>query len=101
MSQELQKLIQAAEHFKARTRGAALPDGLDKALDGLLKAAGQPMPDRDTPGSREALKLTQGTGNGLKASAKGADAPSPGQREAQAVSAEIAKAAESIVAAQQ
>jgi hypothetical protein len=103
MSLELQKLLQAVEHFQARTRGAELPKGLPEAIDGLQKAAGQTMPDRDTPGAREALKLaqgTKGTGAALKQSAQGPDAPSPGQREAQSVSAEIAKAAESIVANQ-
>lgn len=104
MSAELQKLLQAVDHFEARTRGAELPEGLSEAVEGLKKVAGHPMPDRDTPGAREALKLAQGTtgtGAALKDSAKGPDAPSPGQREAQSVSAEIAKAAESIVANQQ
>lgn len=103
MSAEVQKLLQAVEHFKARTRGAELPKGAQEAVDGLTKALGQPMPGRDTPGAREALKLApgQGTGTGvpMEQAAQGPDAPSPGQQAAGgAVSGEITKAAEAIVA---
>jgi ribosomal protein S6E (S10) len=105
MSQEVQRLLQAVEHFKARTRGAELPKGAQEAVDGLTKALGQPMPGRDTPGAREALSVapgTTGTGVPMEQAAKGPDAPSPGQREAQGqgstVSEEIAKAAAEIVA---
>lgn len=105
MSQEVQKLLQAVEHFKARTRGAELPNGAQEAVDGLTKALGQPMPGRDTPGAREALKVAPGSGPlgaPMELAAKGPDVPSPGQREAHAqggtISDEITKAAESIVA---
>jgi hypothetical protein len=102
MSQAVQRLLQAAEHFKTQTRGAELPEGAQEAVDALQKALGQPMPGRDTPGAREALKLapgTQGTGAPMKDAAKGPDGPSPGQREAQGVSAAIDKAAAEIAAA--
>jgi hypothetical protein len=64
MSAEVQKLLQAVEHFKARARGAELPKGAQEAVESLFKALGQPMPGRDTPGAREALKLAPGSGTG-------------------------------------
>jgi hypothetical protein len=98
---EVQRLLQAVEHFKSRTRGAELPEGVAELVDGLQEKLGQPLPGRDTPGSREALKLapgTNGTGAPLKQAAKGPDGPSPGQRAAQSVSAAIDEAAASIAA---
>lgn len=100
MSAEAQRLLQAIEHFKARTRGAELPEGTDKALEGLSKVLGVPTADRNTPGGRAALGAapgTRGTGEHISRSAKGPDQPSPGQRAA-GVSAEIDKAAQQIVA---
>jgi hypothetical protein len=96
MSAEAQKLLQAVEHFKARTRGAELPKGTEEAVAGLQKALGQPMPGRDTPGEREALKAAPGTGSALRDAAKGPDAPSPGQREAAGLSEQIEQAVAQI-----
>lgn len=102
MSMEVQRLLQAVEHFKARTRGAELPEGTDKALEGLAKALSTPVPERDTPGGRAALSAapgTKGTGEHFSRAAKGTDQPSPGQRAAAAnVSGEIEKAAAAIAA---
>lgn len=105
MSQEVQRLLQAVEHFKARTRGAELPKGAQEAVDGLTKALGQPMPGRDSPGARQALALapgTTGTGVPMEQAATGVDGPSPGQRAAQSqgsgISKEIQEAAAQIVA---
>lgn len=104
MSGEQQRLLQAIEHFNSRTRGAELPKGVAEAVQGLQKALGQPMPGRDTPGAREALKLAPGNATGvpMEQAAKGSDSASPGQREALSVSEEIdaaaQKAAEQIAA---
>lgn len=101
MNAEAQRLLQALSHFQARSRGAELPKGVSEAVEGLQKALGGPMPGRDTPGSREALKLapgTQGTGVPMEQAAKGSDGPSPGQREAKSVSQEIKEAAEKAAA---
>lgn len=101
MSAEVQRLLQAVEHFKARTRGAELPKGAEEALEGLAKTFSEPMPGRDTPGQRAALSVAPGaTGVPMEQAAKGPDGPSPGQKAAASsgVSAEIQKAAESIVA---
>lgn len=101
MSMEIQRLLQAAEHFKARTRGAELPKGALEAVDALQKALGEPMPERDTPGARAALRVapgTKGTGEPFSKAARGVDGPSPGQREAQSLSQQIQEAAESIAA---
>lgn len=103
-SAELQRLLQAVEHFQSRTKGAELPKGVSEALQGLQKAAGTPQPTRDTPGAREAMKAsggTRGTGEHFSVAATGPDGPSPGQREAQGsggVSKEIHEAAAAIVA---
>jgi len=96
MSAEAQRLLRAIEHFKARTRGAELPEGTEKALDGLQKTLGQPVPGRDTPGAREALKAAPGNATGvpMEQAAKGPDASTPGQREAQGLSQEIQEAAQ-------
>lgn len=98
---EAQRLMQAIEHFKARTRGAALPEGVEKALGGLSEALGTPMPDRDTPGGREALKVapgTRGTGEPFSKAVLGPDGPSPGQRAAKGASQEIDEAATGLAA---
>jgi hypothetical protein len=95
------RLLQALEFFSSRTRGAELPKGVEEAIQGLQKALGQPMPGQDTPGARAALKVapgTDGTGENYRKAAIGRDGPSPGQREANGISEEIQKAAESIVA---
>lgn len=103
---EVQRLLQAVEHFKARTRGAELPKGVEEALGGLSKALGTPMPDRDTPGGRAALSLapgTQGTGEHFSQAVKGSDGPSPGQKAAKSASRALTEAstalAEKVVAA--
>ena len=85
---EILRLLQAVEHFKARTRGAELPEGAQEAIDGLSKTLNQPMPDRDTPGSRAAFKASPGapkigTGVPMEQAAKGPDGASPGQRAAE------------------
>lgn len=85
---EILRLLQAVEHFKARTRGAELPKGAQEAVDGLSKTLNQPMPDRDTPGSRAAFKASPGapkigTGVPMEQAAKGPDGASPGQRAAE------------------
>lgn len=93
---EAQRLLQAIEHFKARTRGAELPKGTEEALTGLSKALGTPMPDRDTPGGRAALSVapgTRGTGEHFSQAVKGPDGPSPGQRAAKRASDGIREAA--------
>jgi hypothetical protein len=103
---EILRLLQAVEHFKARTRGAELPKGAQDALEGLSKTLGQPMPDRDTPGSRAAFKaapgapMTPGTGVPMEQAAKGPDNASPGQRAAEGagLSDQIKEAAEKAVA---
>jgi hypothetical protein len=96
MSAEVQRLLQAVEHFKARTRGAELPKGAEDAITGIEKAFSQPMPGRDSPGEKEALKASTGTGAALRDAAKGPDTPSPGQREAAAISEQIEQAAAQI-----
>lgn len=91
---EAQRLLQAIEHFKARTRGAELPKGTEEALGGLSKALGTPMPDRDTPGGRAAMAVapgTRGTGEHFSQAVKGHDGPSPGQKEAEKAGASISK----------
>lgn len=100
---EVQRLLQAVSHFQARTRGAELPKGASEAIEGLQKSLGSPMPGRDTPGAREALKAAPGaTGEPMERAAKGTDQPSPGQREAMNVSEEMRaqakEAAEQILA---
>lgn len=103
MSQEVQRLMQALEHFQARTRGAELPKGVGEAVGALQKSLGSPMPGRDTPGARQALKLapgTDGTGAPMREAALGPDGPSPGQRASgkTGVSEDIHRAAAEIVA---
>lgn len=98
---EAQRLLQAVEHFKARTRGGELPKGVEEALGGLSKALGTPMPDRDTPGGMEALKVapgTRGTGEHYSQAVKGTDGPSPGQQEAKGLSREVDEAATGLAA---
>lgn len=99
---EAQRLLQAISHFKARTRGAALPKGTEEALKGLAEALGTSMPDRDTPGGREALKVapgTRGTGEPFPKATLGPDGPSPGQRAAQkSASQEMDEAATGLAA---
>ena len=94
------RLMQALEFFNSRTRGSELPKGVSEAVQGLQKALGQPAPGADTPGARAALKVapgTDGTGENYRKAAVGVDGPSPGQKEANGISAEIAKAAEAIL----
>jgi hypothetical protein len=98
MSAEQHRLLQAIQHFSARTRGAELPKGVPKALEGLQKALGQPMPGHDTPGAKAALKAAPGTGSGPPTgAAKGSKSTPPGQQEA-TVSEAIQRAAEKAVA---
>ena len=85
MSIDQQRLMQAIENFRIRTKGAELPKGTAEALEELQKTLGSPMPGRDTPGARAALKVapgTRGTGENFSKAAKGVDGPSPGQIEA-------------------
>jgi hypothetical protein len=104
---EVQRLLQAVQHFQNRSRGAELPKGAAEAIEGLQKALGQPAPGRDTPGAREALKQAPGnapetgTGTPMKSAAVGNDRPSPGQREAQDIQARIAAAAAEIAGGSQ
>lgn len=102
---EAQRLLQAIEHFKARTRGAELPKGTEEALKGLSKTLSTPMPDRDTPGGRAAMAVapgTRGTGEHFSQAVKGPDGPSPGQKEAEkaggGVSKEVDAAASALAA---
>ena len=98
---ERERLLQALEHFNNRTKGEEQPEGTKEAIEGLLKALGAPAPGRDTPGAREALKVapgTDGTGAHFSRAAMGVDGPSPGQKEAQSVSAQIKEAAAAIAA---
>lgn len=98
---EAQRLLQAIDHFQARTRGVELPKGTKEALEGVQKALKTPMPDRDTPGGREALKVapgTRGTGEHFSQAVKGHDGPSPGQREAAGVSREVEEKASELAA---
>lgn len=91
---EAQRLLQAVEHFKARTRGVELPEGTEEALKGIAKALGTPMPDRDTPGGRAALAVapgTKGTGAPISIAAKEHAVPSPGKREAERVGVSVGK----------
>jgi hypothetical protein len=95
------KLRQAIEAFEQRAP-KNLPDGLLDKLgevkDGLSTTdstqAGQ------SPGQREVGQSqgqgTDGTGAPYPVAARGPDQPSPGQREAMSVSAEIEKAAAGI-----
>jgi len=101
VSIENQRLLQAVQNFKTRSKGAELPKGTQEALEALTKALSAPSPGRDTPGERAALKVAPGTtgaGEPMAKAAKGIDGPSPGQREAQRLSQQIQDAAESIAA---
>lgn len=96
---EVQRLLQAMSHFSARTRGAQLPKGVQEGVEALQQALGQPLPGHDSPGSREALAVapgTKGTGAPMAKAALGPDGPSPGQKEAQGLSGQIAAAAAEI-----
>jgi hypothetical protein len=99
MNSQTMRLMQALEFFSARTRGSQLPKGVEEAIAALQSTLGHPAPGNDTPGTREALKVapgTDGTGENFRKAAIGVDGPSPGQKEAHGVSAEIAKAAAQI-----
>jgi hypothetical protein len=101
MSIETQRLLQAVQNFKTRSKGGELPKGTEEALEALTKALGAPAPGRDTPGARAALKVAPGTtgaGEPFPKAARGVDGPSPGQREALSLSQQINEAAESIAA---
>lgn len=99
MSIEITRLQQAIEQFVGRAP-RDLPDGvLDKVKElGTSLSEVTPAP-RGSPGMEEAKKVafgTDGTGEHYSRAAKGPDQPSPGQREAMSVSAEIEKAAATI-----
>ena len=101
MSIEAQRLLQAVQNYRTRTKGAELPKGTEEALAAVQKALSAPEPGRDTPGARAALKVapgTKGAGEPMQKAAVGIDGPSPGQREAQSLSQQIQEAAESIAA---
>jgi hypothetical protein len=97
---EVTRLEQAIEQFKARSP-QNLPDGVTQALDGLRESLSTIEPDAgDSPGRQAAQEVaaggTNGTGEHYSKAARGADQPSPGQREAASVSGDIEKAAASI-----
>lgn len=92
---EVTRLRQALDQFKGRMP-RDLPRGVTDALEGLEKQLGEQAPERDTPGSRAAAEA-QGTGVPMEKAARGPDAPSPGQREAQGRSGEMSEAAQAIV----
>ena len=106
MSAEQHRLLQALEHFNSRTKGGALPEGVQEAVQALQQALSGPMPGKDSPGAREALSVAPGTvgAQPISKAAKGVDGPSPGQREAKSshtnnISQQIQEAAEAIAAA--
>lgn len=99
MSIHEQKLLQAIQNYSTGSKGSELPKGVEEALAGLTKALSTPAPGKDSPGTREALKVapgTTGTGEPINKAAVGVDGPSPGQREAQSLSQQIASAAAAI-----
>lgn len=101
MSIHEQRLLQAIQNYNNRNKGGEVPKGVDEAISALTKALGTPAPGKDTPGAREALKVapgTTGTGEPIGKAALGIDGPSPGQREAQSLSQQIADAAAAIAA---
>lgn len=97
---QVQRLIQAIEHFQSRSKGAAdIPKGVQSAIETLHKELNLPAPERNTPGSRAAHAVapgTRGAAEPFPKAAKGIDGPSPGQREARSLSQEIHDAAVSI-----
>jgi len=96
MSIHEQRLLQAIQNYSNRSKGGELPKGVEEAIAGLTKALSAPAPGKDSPGAREALKVapgTTGTGESIARAARGIDGPSPGQREAQSLSQQIADAA--------
>lgn len=96
MSIHEQRLLQAIQNYSTGSKGGELPKGIEEALAGLTKVLSSPAPGKDSPGAREALKVapgTTGTGESIKKAALGIDGPSPGQREAQSLSQQIADAA--------
>lgn len=99
---QVQRLLQAIEHFNSRTKGAQdIPKEVVAAVEGLHKALNVPPPGRNTPGSREAYAVapgTRGAAEPFPKAARGIDGPSPGQREARSLSQEIHDAATSIAA---
>lgn len=99
MSIHEQRLLQAIENYVSRTKGGEVPKGAEEAISALQKVLGTPAPGKDTPGQREALKVspgTVGTGADISRAARGVDGPSPGQREAMSLSQQIADAAAAI-----
>lgn len=98
MSVDDQRLLQALETYSGRAKGKA-PEAVAEAIKGLTEALSAPVPSRDTPGNREALKVTPGaTGEHFSKAATGEDKPTPGQMAARGISDEISKAAEQILA---
>lgn len=84
MSAEVARLAQAIEHFESRQPRDLSPDLL-KQIVGIKEGLTKYEPTLDSPGKREAIKAaggTPGTGVSYRDAAKGADAPSPGQKEA-------------------
>ncbi len=76
------KLVQAIENFMENP-----PRDMPEELSGQLKELGMGLRGYDdsgedqSPGMREAMKATNGTGESYKVAATGDDLPSPGQRE--------------------
>lgn len=96
---EITRLEQAIEAFEARMPND-LPDGFAEKLGELKQQLGEHEPQGDaSPGQQavaNATGATEGTGVHYSRAARGPDKPSPGQREALGVSADIEEAAASI-----
>ena len=97
---EIARLQQAVEQFQGRAP-RNLPDGVMDKLTEVMTELGQFDTDADdSPGKREVRALapgTDGTGEHYSKAAKGADGPSPGQREARNLTSDIKEAAASIM----
>lgn len=81
LSAETAKLAQAIEQFMENPP-RDMPDGLSDQLKELGQGLrGYDGAGEESPGTREAMKATTGTGESYKVAATGNDQPSPGQRE--------------------
>ena len=81
LNPETMKLVQAIEAFMENPP-RDMPDGLSEQLNELGQGLrGYDNQGEMSPGQKEAMKATNGTGESYKVAATGRDLPSPGQRE--------------------
>lgn len=75
------KLVQAIESYMENPP-RDMPEGLSDQLTSLGRSLrGYGVPEEYTPGQREAMKATNGTGESYQVAGTGDDQPSPGQVE--------------------